>query len=70
MTDTDWTRGVVAGAVSGGVGWGLVAVDAVGTAAHDVHVSRLIGTNCPVVVVISLMFLVVAGVLPRAGAHR
>lgn len=69
MTGTDWTRGVLAGAVLGGIGWGLLAVDAVSVSSDDAYPSGG-GMNLPVAVVISLLCLVVAGVLPRTRIWR
>ena len=65
MTGTDWTRGVLAGAVLGGIGWGLFAVDAVGVSGGHAHPARVGGGYLPVAVGISLVCLVVAVVLPR-----
>lgn len=70
LTDTDWTRGVLAGAVLGGIGWGLLAVDAVSVSNDDAYMGTGGGMNLPVAVGISLLCLVVAGVLPRTRVSR
>ncbi len=70
MTGTDWTRGVLAGAVLGGFGWGLFAVDAIGVSGAESHLSRSAATGSPVAIGISLICLVIAVVLPRVGVFR
>lgn len=70
MTGTDWTRGVLGGAVLGGIGWGLLAVDAVGVSGGDLLLSRIDGAYLPVSVGISLLCLVIAVVLPKVGTLR
>lgn len=70
MTGTDWTRGVLAGAVIGGIGWGLLAVDAVSLSSDDAYPGGEGGMKLPVAVVISLLCLVVAVVLPPTRVSR
>lgn len=65
MTGRDLTRGVLAGAVLGGVGWGLLAVGAMGPG-DDPHLDRVDGTNLSVAVSLSLLCLLIAALLLRA----
>ena len=65
MIGTDWTRGVLAGAVSGGVGWGLLAVGAMGPG-DDPHLDRVAGTNLTAAVSVLLICLLIAALLLRA----
>ena len=58
---------MLAGAVLGGIGWGLLAV---GASDDDTHLGRLGGMALPVAVGISLICLVVAVVLPRTRMLR
>lgn len=60
---------MLAGAVLGGIGWGLLAVDAVSMSSDDAYLGGG-GISSPAAVSISLVCLVVAGVLPRTGMLR
>ena len=60
---------MLAGAVLGGIGWGLLAVDAVSMSSDDAYLGSG-GISSPAAVGISLVCLVVAGVLPRTGMLR
>jgi len=70
LTGTDWTRGVLGGAVLGGIGWGLLAVDAVSVSSDDAYMGGGGGMKLPVAVVISLLCLVAAVVLPPTRVSR
>ncbi|SEA00092.1 hypothetical protein SAMN04488580_101437 [Mycobacterium sp. 283mftsu] len=65
MTGRDLTRGVLAGAVLGGIGWGLLAVGAMGPG-DDPHLDRVDGTNLTAAVCLSLICLLIAALLSRA----
>ncbi|MUL75383.1 hypothetical protein [Mycolicibacterium sp. CBMA 226] len=69
MTGRDWIRGVLAGAVLGGIGWGLLAVDTVSLSSDDAYLGGG-GMNVPVAVVVSLLCLVIAGILARTPILR
>lgn len=56
---------MLAGALAGGVGWGLLAVEAVGESGDGPLPHRVDGAYLPVAVAVSVFCLVVAAVLPR-----
>ncbi|WP_155927077.1 hypothetical protein [Mycolicibacterium sp. CBMA 234] len=70
MTGTNWIRGVFAGGVLGGIGWGLLAVGAIGGPGDEIHLGGAVATYLLVAVGISVICLMIAGLLYRTRALR
>jgi hypothetical protein len=68
--DIDWPRGVLVGAVAGGIGWGLFAAATLGAGGDQAHLNTIIGPDLGVAVGISMLCLIVAAVLGRARVRR
>ncbi|MCX2712623.1 hypothetical protein [Mycolicibacterium sp. J2] len=67
---TAWTRGVLAGAVLGGLGWGLFAALTVGARGDQSHLDAVFGRYLTVAGGISMMCLVISGLLARTRGLR
>lgn len=67
---TNWTRGVLAGAVAGGIGWGLFAATTLAAPGDQAHLDATIGPALAVAAGISVLCLIAAATLGRARVAR
>lgn len=67
---TVWTRGLLAGAIVGGIGWGLFAAGTAGAPGDQAHLNAIIGRYLSVAGGISLICLLIAGLLGLLARTR
>ena len=65
-----WVRGLLAGAVLGGIGWGPFTALIVGTSGNQAHLSAIIGPRMTLAVAVSSLCLALGVALIRARLQR